>query len=197
MSLESKGMEDILRKLQDAHSNENYIKEERAKGNTSVRPEAQEMFNILSKLEEATENASKTIIEESKTDLGIAVGNKIGDTVSLGNFNVVLEKKEVIKGVSKTFYLIEEDGKRIYEDIALFESAMGIVKGKLFNFKSTTIDKIVDLDMRYCSFLQEAAMYKARARTVTESVKQDIALAKQGNAVHRMAEIKKQIKSLL
>lgn len=197
MSSESKSMEDILKKLNEAHNNADYVKEERAKGNVIVNENAKEMFNILSKLEEATANASKTVVEESKKDIGVAVGNKIGNTVSMGNYSVILEKKEVIKGVTKTFYHIENDGKRVYEDIGLFESAMGIVKGLLFDSKSSVINKIVELDERYCISLQEAAMHKVKAKTLTESVKQDIAIAKQGNAVHRMSELKKQIKSLL
>ena len=42
------------------------MKTERAKGNTVVRAEAQEMFNILSKLEDATSKASKSVVAEAK-----------------------------------------------------------------------------------------------------------------------------------
>jgi hypothetical protein len=78
----------------------------------------------------------------------------------------------------------------------LFETAMGIVKGLLFD-NDSKVNRLLELDNRYASSLQEAATYKMKCKTIVESSKHDIAMAKQGAAVYKMKEIKKQIKSAL
>lgn len=190
---EAKGMEEILRKLQNAQDNAEHIKEERAKGNTVVREDAQEMFNILSKLEKATAQASKTVVAEAKTDPVVATGAIQQNTVSMGNYTVTMEKQTVVKGISKKFYHIDCNGERIHENVALFESAMLIMKGLL---EGEDVSKIVELDDMYCGALQEAAHYKAKSKRVTESFDFDLAQAKQQSAVQRMSKLKRQIKSL-
>ena len=67
----------------------------------------------------------------------------------------------------------------------------------MFDKGEHKIEKIVQLDDRYASNLQEAAMYKHKSMTLTESYKTDVYVAKQGNAMHKLQSIKKQIKSLL
>ena len=189
----AKGMEEILRKLNNAQENAEHINEDRAKGNVVVKSNAQEMFNILSKLEQATTEASKTVVAESKKDPVVATGAIQENTVSMCGYNVVMEKQSVVKGISKKFYHIDHNGERLYSDIALFESAM-IVVMKLIEDKD--VDKILELDNMYCGALQEAAHYKVKSKKVTESFKFDIAQAKQQSAVTRMTKIKNQIKSL-
>lgn len=190
---EVQGMEEILRKLNNAQENAEHIKEERAKGNTVVREDAQEMFNILSKLEQATTQASKTVVAEAKTDPVVATGAIREDTVSMGEYRLTMEKQTVVKGISKKFYHIDCNGERIHENVALFESAMLIMKGLL---EDKSVDKIVELDDMYCGALQEAAHYKAKSKRVTESFDFDLAQAKQQSAVQRMSKLKRQIKSL-
>lgn len=189
----AKGMEDIIRKLNNAQENAEHIKQERAKGNVVVREDAQEMFNILSKLEQATAEASKTVVAEAKTDPVVATGAIKEDSVSMGDYKVTMEKQSVVKGISKKFYHIDCNGERLYSDIALFESAM-IVVMKLIEDKD--VDKILELDNMYCGALQEAAHYKMKSKKVNESFKFDLAQAKQQSAVTRMTKIKNQIKSL-
>ncbi len=189
----AKGMEDIIRKLNNAQENAEHVKQERAKGNVVVREDAQEMFNILSKLEQATAEASKTVVAEAKTDPVVATGAIKEDSVSMGDYKVTMEKQSVVKGISKKFYHIDCNGERLYSDIALFESAM-IVVMKLIEDKD--VDKILELDNMYCGALQEAAHYKMKSKKVNESFKIDLAQAKQQSAVTRMTKIKNQIKSL-
>tara|TARA_B100000035_G_scaffold314094_1_gene329430 strand:+ start:6170 stop:6757 length:588 start_codon:yes stop_codon:yes gene_type:complete len=189
----AKGMEDIIRKLNNAQENAEHVKQERAKGNVVVREDAQEMFNILSKLEQATAEASKTVVAEAKTDPVVATGAIKEDSVSMGDYKVTMEKQSVVKGISKKFYHIDCNGERLYSDIALFESAM-IVVMKLIEDKD--VDKILELDNMYCGALQEAAHYKMKSKKVNESFKFDLAQAKQQSAVTRMTKIKNQIKSL-
>ena len=50
----------------------------------------------------------------------------------------------------KAFYTPGEDGKVLHEQIALFETAMGVVKG-LMHGKTGNIKQLLDLDVRYGS----------------------------------------------
>ena len=114
-----------------------------------------------------------------------------------GNYNIELVQKYVIDGVKKKYYNIKDaEGNTLYEDIALFESAMGIVKHLMFE-KSHKVEEIARLDERYAGYLTEAAMYKQRSMTSKDVNRVDVAVAKQGSAISKMGSIKKQIKTLL
>ena len=107
-----------------------------------------------------------------------------------------MEKTTIVPGIRKTFYNIKDGNEVIHKELALFETAMGIVKGLLFD-NDSKVNRLLELDNRYASSLQEAATYKMKCKTIVESSKHDIAMAKQGAAVCKMKEIKKQIKSAL
>lgn len=204
MTPEAKEMADILKKLENAQNNadkaqptQTNMQNDAQVVTGNVRPEAQEMFNILSKLQNATESATKKVVSEAKHTPELSTANIKDDSINVnGKYNIVIETKQVISGVTKKFYSItESDGTVLYADICLFESAMGIVKGLMFNGKN--VHKIVELDGRYGSYLNEAAMYKKKVQTLKESHKKDIALAKQSNALSKMGSFKKQIKALI
>ena len=192
MTTAANGMEEILRKLNEAESNAKHIKEERAKGNVVVKSDSQEMYNILSKLEKATETASKTVVKEAQKNPVIATGAIKENTVTMGNYVVTMEKQSVVKGISKKFYHIDCNGQRLYSNIALFETAMGVLK---FLIEDKSPDKIIELDNMYGGALQEAAHYKMKAKRVTESFDFDLAQAKQQSAVTKMSTIKQKIKA--
>ena len=194
---DSRGMLDILQKLNDAHTKPG-VPSSDGKKSYSVSRDATEMLAILQKLDEATTKATTEKYQESKSNIKLTTATMQNDTVTVGKYHVVLEKKNVIPGVKKTFYTITDmAGAALHSDIALFESAMGVVKGLLFN-NTTNVSRILDLDAKYSSYLAETAMHKHKANnTIKESYKQDVALAKQGNAANKMMAIKKQIKTLL
>jgi seryl-tRNA synthetase len=73
---------------------------------------------------------------------------------------------------------------------------MAVLKNYVEDNSSTT-DKIITLDEKYDSYLQEAAQHKSRAKQVKESFKRDVYTAKQGQAVSKMKTIKREIKSLI
>lgn len=200
---EVKGMQDILDKLNTVSE----VAEQKAKSSDSksiipsnVSSNAKEMYNILHKLEEATKKAADKVILEAENDTSVlaAVATKENNNISInGDYNIELVQKYVIDGVKKKYYNIKDsEGNVLYEDIALFESAMGIVKNLMFE-KSHKVDEIAKLDERYASYLTEAAIYKQRSQTAKDVYRVDVAVAKQGNAVQKMGSIKKQIKTLL
>ena len=201
---ETQGMMDIINKLNEATNKEPTAHQKlKSQRNTptpnviaGVSKDAQGMLEILQKLDEATHKATEEIIEESHNDITLSAVTKKGDSVTVGEFEVVLEKAMLIPGMTKTFYNIKEGNKIIHKQIALFETAMGIVKGLLFE-KDTKVERLLDLDNRYSSALAEAATFKMKAKSLTESSKIDIAMAKQGSALQKMKTIKNQIKSSL
>jgi hypothetical protein len=156
--------------------------------------ETQVMHDILLKLDAATKQATRQILEDTKQNPELSTSTYHNNNISVnGEYNIKMEKKSVIPGAKKTFYHItDHNNNTVYTDIALFESAMLIVKGLITGKLDT--DKIASLDERYASHLAEAAMYKQKAKTLTESYRQDLALAKHSVALDKMKQIKSQIK---
>ena len=201
---EVKGMMDIIAKLNESAEAEptaaQKVKNEKNKPSPtilgSVSKNAEGMLSILQKLDEATTQVTKEIVKESQNDIELSAIDKKGDTVRVNNYEITMEKTTIVPGIKKTFYNIKEGDEIIHHELALFETAMGVVKGLLFN-NDSKVNRLLELDNRYASSLQEAATYKMKCKTIVESSKHDIAMAKQGAAVYKMKEIKKQIKSTL
>jgi hypothetical protein len=196
MNQETKAMQDILDRLNAASTKApatSTVSNASARSTGSVSPAAVEMLSILTKLENAATTVASKLVTES-TDVP---ESDLADKVGIGKYNVVLEKSSVA-GFAKTFYTITENGKSVYQQLALFESAMAIIKVKLFNKNSDKINQIVDLDSKYASALHEAASHKSRmTHSPLNESQQDVLAAKHSNAIARMQGIKKQIKTLL
>lgn len=198
---EVKGMMDIIAKLNETTTTPSSVAEDKQTQASinklaGVSKNAEGMLSILQKLDEATTQVTKEIVKESENDIELSAIDKKGDTVRVNNFEITMEKTTIVPGIRKTFYNIKEGDEIIHNELALFETAMGIVKGLLFD-NDSKVNRLLELDNRYASSLQEAATYKMKCKTIVESYKHDIAMAKQGAAVSKMKEIKKQIKSAL
>ena len=195
MNNESQDMLKILQNLENATNNKSAPVVD-ASGNsvpTNISKDATEMYNILAKLhkvQDATDTAATNIVTES------ASVNKATDSVGIDKFNIVLEKHN-ISGYIKTYYTVVENGIRRYENLALFESAMAIIKNELFKNDASKSKAITEYDSRYASALEEAAKQKRRQKTLTESVESDIAAAKHSVASDKMHKMKTAIKKLL
>jgi len=194
MNQESQDMLKILQNLENATNNKSAPVID-ATGNsvpTNISQDATEMYNILAKLhkvQDATESAASNIVTES-------VKKVSPESVGIDKFNVVLEKHN-ISGYAKTYYTVTENGIRKYENLALFESAMAIIKNELFKNDTSKSKSIIDYDARYASALEEAALQKRRQKTLTESIESDIAAAKHSVATDKMHKMKIAIKKLL
>ena len=198
---EVKGMMDIIAKLNETSATPSSAAtdektQESINKLAGVSKNAAGMLSILQKLDEATTKVTKDIVKESEHDIELSAIDKKGDSVTINNYEITMEKTTIVPGIKKTFYNIKEGDEIIHSELALFETAMGIVKGLLFD-NDSKVNRLLELDNRYASSLQEAATYKMKCKTIVESSKHDIAMAKQGAAVYKMKEIKKQIKSAL
>ena len=164
---------------------------------TNISQDATEMYNILAKLhkvQDATDSAATNIVTESERLIESV--NKATESVGIDKFNIVLEQHN-ISGYVKTYYTVAENGVRIYENLALFESAMAIIKNELFKNDVNKSKAILEYDSRYASALEEAAKQKRRQKTLTESIESDIAAAKHSVATEKMHKMKIAIKKLL
>lgn len=206
MTPEAKEMMKILENLQNAQTTTHDVQEnvQPVQNNaqksvstvapTNIREDAKEMYNILAKLENATTNATASVVE---TETPMPIGEKGDQSFGVGNFKIELEKKQVV-GYNKTYYhILDESGNRVHSDIALFESAMAITKQMLFKNDSNKIRNVIELDMKYDEHLTEAARHKTKLKMITESARKDIIQAKHSDIVGKMSYIKKQIKRLL
>jgi len=199
MNKESQDMLKILQNLENASNNKTAPVVD-ATGNsvpTNISQDATEMYNILAKLhkvQDATESAATNIVTESERFIESV--NKATESVGIDKFNIVLEQHN-ISGYVKTYYTVAENGVRIYENLALFESAMAIIKNELFKNDVNKSKAILEYDSRYASALEEAAKQKRRQKTLTESIESDIAAAKHSVATEKMHKMKIAIKKLL
>jgi len=201
---EVQGMMEILAKLNEAEklppTKAQQLKNEKNAPKptilASVSKNAQGMLAILEKFDTATKTVAKEVLQESQNDVELSVMNKKGNKVTVGAYEVVLERIQVVPGMKKTFYTIKEGDDTLYEHISLFETAMGIVKGLLFE-KQHKVDKLLDLDAKYANALTEAATHRLKAKSLNEAHMLDIVMAKQGQAISKMKSIKNQIKTTL
>ena len=205
MNQESKEMLAILQNLQNAqspaqnttnvHDNAQNVAHDYSKASTgNVSPDAQEMFNILSKLE-----AAKTqVVEEIKhSPEPVLTETADANTFGVAGYNIEIVESRLAGKYKKKFYTVTKGSELVYKELALFESAMGIVKELTHGKDVYKVQQIARLDSQYADYLNEAAVHKQRANTLTESVAADVAAAKHSGAVTKMNDIKRQIKKLL
>lgn len=160
---------------------------------------AKAMYDILSKLQKANprlmnekvEVATNDLMEAANTDvdLKVAMTSKINESsVTVQNYriDIVLNK---FAGRDKHFYNIVEGNEIIHRELALFETAMGIVKKYMTN-KVSGIKDLEKFDNEYSNALYEVWTHNSRAK---RGINEDIALAKASNAKAKVNEAKRKI----
>lgn len=158
--------------------------------------ESDAMFDVLSRLQEATNGAAYDVVTESQADPELATAVNTERTehgVSVSRYDIRTEKKTVSEGLKKTFYYIVDNktGRLVHEDLGLFESAMGIVKHMLYTKKENKIDRIIELDQQYVGYVVETYGYKNKLQRLDESeVQFDVTSAKYSNSKSRMQQAK-------
>lgn len=202
MNKESKEMLAILQNLHNAQSTTQHTASSvlNAQNNTNnsvpaqgnVSPDAQEMFNILSKLEQAKEQVAEEVKQEH-----VLTETADANNFGVGGFNIEIIDSKLAGKYKKKFYTITKDSEVVYSELSLFESAMGIVKELTHGKDVYKVQQIAKLDTQYGEYLYEAAVHKQRATQLNESISSDVAAAKHSVAVGKMSELKKQIKKLL
>lgn len=166
--------------------------------------ESKAMFDILNKLQNANpklmeakvEEATGDLVEKSKRDpeLQFAMTQKIDESsVTVQNYRIDIVLNE-FAGREKRFYnIVETSTNRIvHQELALFETAMGIVK-KYMTGKSG-VDELENFDSKYAAALHEVWSQNDRAK---RGINEDIAIAKADAAKKRVVEAKKKILNMI
>jgi hypothetical protein len=162
--------------------------------------EDSDMTTILKKLK-SLDSYSKTILHETSKqlaedavhdiDLAVAINQTVTNhSVTVHNYKIDIVAAD-FAGRTKDFYNVIDltENKPLYTDIALFETAMAIVKKLIVNTISG-IDELVQLDLDYSNSLYEVYVHKHNAKT---SLNESISLAKMDNAKRRVFEAKRKI----
>ena len=148
------------------------------------------MHDILTKLK-GVDKTTQIVAEraEQDIDLNIAINQKITETsVSVQNYRIDIVLQNFIDK-QKRFYNICEDNIIIHKDIALFETAMGIVKNLMLN-KHKKVEDLLKEDLNYNNALYEVYVYKTKAR---KAINEDVMLAKMSAAQNRLHTAKRKI----
>jgi len=158
------------------------------------------MYDILHRLQQVSPTSLSKKVEVAQTDLleaaehdvdlQVAMTSKIDEkSVTVQNYRIDIILNE-FAGREKRFYNIVENStnKIIHRELALFETAMGIVK-KYMTGKNG-IEDLEKYDIDYSNALYEVWTHQTRAR---RGINEDISIAKADAAKVRIAEAKRKI----
>ena len=154
-------------------------------------PNTKSMYDILNKLG-SVDNTSRIVAEraDKDIDLKVAINSKVTEnSVSVQNYRIDIVLQE-FAGKQKKFYNIVEGNKIIHQELALFETAMGVVKNLMGN-KSSKVNELVRYDYDYANSLYE--VYTHNSRIKSGKINEDIAVAKLSNAKEKMQYAKNKI----
>ena len=154
-------------------------------------PNTKAMYDILNKLG-SVDNTSRIVAEraDKDIDLKVAINSKVTEnSVSVQNYRIDIVLQE-FAGKQKKFYNIVEGNKIIHQELALFETAMGVVKNLMGN-KSSKVTELVRYDYDYANSLYE--VYTHNSRIKSGKINEDIAVAKLSNAKEKMQYAKNKI----
>lgn len=153
--------------------------------------ETKAMFDILNKLDKV-DKTTRMVAENAEHDveLKMAITQKVNEnSISVQNYRIDIVLQE-FAGRQKKFYNIVEGDLILHRELALFETAMGVVK-KLMTNKNGGIDDLVNFDKEYANNLYEVYMHNSRIKT--GKINEDVAQAKLDRAKQKMYEAKNKI----
>jgi hypothetical protein len=165
-----------------------------------MNSETKTMHDILNKLKQANPKlveakfnaTADDLMETSKTnvDLRVAMTQQVSESnVTVQNYRIDIVVNE-FAGRKKRFYNIVEtkSNKIIHRELALFETAMGIVKKYITN--SNGISELEQYDVEYSNALYEVWTHHTRFK---RKLNEDISIAKADAAKQRVYEAKRKI----
>lgn len=165
-----------------------------------MNDDSKAMLDILTKLNKANPKLMQEKVEVAAADLVEAASNDIDlkvamtqqvseSSVTVQNYRIDIVLNEFASREKKFYNVVETSSNRIiHQELALFETAMGIVK-KYMTGKSG-ISELEKYDMEYANALYEVWTHNNRAK---RGINEDIALAKADAAKQRVVEAKQKI----
>tara|TARA_B100000941_G_C28437048_1_gene517566 strand:+ start:488 stop:1048 length:561 start_codon:yes stop_codon:yes gene_type:complete len=152
---------------------------------THVNPDIDAMAKILENFNSATDSATTKVLAE--TDIEKTITKKNDSVIVGGLYEVKIEKEFWNRKKNKNYYSVwDAQGNCVFENIALFESTMLIIKN-LIKEDYPQSKKIYNLDQSYIKYLRDMRFSKKTNDSIME--------AKYSNAKHNMLQIKEQLKN--
>ena len=148
------------------------------------------MLDILKKVN-AVEKTTKIVAERANddVDLQMAITQKVTEnSISVQNYRIDIVLLP-FASKQKRFYNIVEKEKIIHRELALFETAMGIVKNLMLG-KRQKVTELEKLDVEYNNSLYEVYMFKTKAK---KSINEDVMIAKMSQAQNKLYDTKNKI----
>jgi len=148
------------------------------------------MLDILKKVN-AVEKTTKIVAERANddVDLQMAITQKVTEnSISVQNYRIDIVLLP-FASKQKRFYNIVENEKIIHRELALFETAMGIVKNLMLG-KRQKVTELEKLDVEYNNSLYEVYMFKTKAK---KSINEDVMIAKMSQAQNKLYDTKNKI----
>ena len=155
-----------------------------------MNPDTQNMLDILKKLH-GVDKTTRVVAEraERDIDLNLAINQKVTeDSISVSKYRIDIVPRS-FANKKKRFYDIYESNKLLHKDIALFETAMGVVKNLMLN-KNKKVEDLLKEDLNYNNSLYEVYMYKSKAKN---AINEDVMLAKMSQAQNKLYSAKQNI----
>ena len=155
-----------------------------------MNTDTQDMLDILKKLQ-GVDKTTKVVAEraEQDIDLNLAINQKVTeDSISVSKYRIDIVPRS-FGHKKKKFYDIYESNKLLHKDIALFETAMGVVKNLMLN-KNKKVEDLLKEDLNYNNSLYEVYMYKSKAKN---AINEDVMLAKMSQAQNKLYSAKQNI----
>ena len=146
--------------------------------------------DILKKVHNV-EETTKIIAERANSDMDLqmAITQKITESsISVQNYRIDIVLLP-FAGKQKRFYNIVEGNTIMHQEIALFETAMGIVKNLMLD-KQSKVKELEKLDIEYNNSLYEVYMFKTKAK---RSINEDVMIAKMSQAQTKLYDAKNKI----
>ena len=151
---DTKAMKDLMSKL-SGKSNAG-----QTKTSGSSDPDVKAMSTILSRLNESTKKVAVQARKEKSASDIVAMTNKTKSGVGILDYEIIIE--------NKSYKVLNKRKKILYDNISLFESAVGIVNALLKN-RDIQASDIYKLDGTYGSKLNEAKHYKTLLKRDNDS----------------------------
>ena len=179
---DTKAMKDLLSKLNGNGS------KGQAGTSGSSNPDVKAMSTIMSRLNESTQKVAVQARKERSASDIIAMTNKTKSGVGILDYEIIIE--------NKSYKVLNKRKEILYDNISLFESAVGIVNALLKNRDMEAKD-IYKLDGIYGSKLNEAKHYKTLLKRDNDSFNVELYETQfeenKRKVIHTRREIRKQM----
>ena len=181
-SEDTKAMKDLLSKLSGNGG------KGQAGTSGSSDPDVKAMSTIMSRLNESTHKVAKQARKNKNPSDIVAMTNKTKSGVGILDYEIIVEKG--------SYKVLNKRKETLYENVSLFESAVGIVNALLKN-KNMEANDIYKLDGTYGSKLNEAKHYKTLLKRENDSFNVELYETQfeenKRKVIHTRREIRKQM----